>query len=125
MRSVLTLVIVGGFVGCITPSIPIPPPDPSDMTFDIGVSGSGGALAVLTYPADSIYIGGTVYLQNHNTGFGVFQPVNVDGSIGPTQPLAAGSGDEVVVSIGLTTQTVSTCVVLREGIQDPTALCTF
>jgi hypothetical protein len=125
MRSVLTLVIVSGFAGCITPSIPIPPPDPSDMTFDLSVDGSGTSFAVLTYPADSIYIGGMVYVQNHNTSFGIFEPVNADGSIGPTQPLAAGSGDEVVVSIGLVAQTVSTCVVLREGIQDPTALCTF
>jgi hypothetical protein len=125
MRSVLTLGIVSGFAGCITPSIPIPPPDPSDMTFDISVDGSGSSFAVLTYPADSIYIGGTAYLQNRNTGFGVFQPVNLDGSIGPTQPLAAGPGTEVVFSIGLTAQTVSTCVVLRQGIQDPTALCTF
>ncbi|HEY1550197.1 MAG TPA: hypothetical protein VGG28_20355 [Kofleriaceae bacterium] len=124
MRPALNIVLVCGFAGCITPSIPIPPPDPSDMTFDIAADG-GSSSAVLTYPADSIYIGGMVYLQNHNTGFGVFQPVNVDGSIGPTQPLAAGSGDEVVVSIGLTDQTVSTCVVLRQGIQDPTALCTF
>jgi hypothetical protein len=129
MRPVLTLIVasalVSPLVGCITPSIPIPPPDPSDMTFDIAVDGSGSSLAVLTYPADSIYVGGTVYVQNHNTGFGIFQPVNGDGSIGPTQPLAAGSGQEVVVTIGLESQTVSTCVVLRQGIQDPTAYCTF
>jgi hypothetical protein len=125
MRSVLNIVLVCGFAGCITPSIPIPPPDPSDMTFDISVDGSGSSFAVLTYPADSTYEGGTVYVQNHNTMFGIFQPVNFDGSIGPTQPLAASAGQEVVVSIGLTSETVSTCVVLRQGIQDPTAMCTF
>ena len=95
------------------------------MTFDISVEASGASAAVLTYPADSTYANGTIYLQNHDTGFGVFQPVNADDSIGPTQPLAAKAGDQIVVTIGLTDQTVSTCIVLRQGIQDPNALCTF
>jgi len=124
-RFVSIPVLIAALGGCITPSIPIPPPDPSDMTFDISVNATGSSTAVLTYPADSIYANGTVYLQNHSTGFGVFQPVNPDDSIGPTQPLGAKAGDEIVVTIGTPDQTVSTCIVLRQGIQDPTAECTF
>lgn len=124
MRRLALIALVIALSSCITPSIPIPPPDPDDMTFDITVA-NGSSNAVLTYPADSNYANGTVYLQNHTTGFGVFQPVNADDSIGPTQPLAAKAGDEVIVTIGTPIQTVSTCVVLRQGIQDPTALCTF
>ena len=126
MRRLVPIGLVIALSSCITPSIPIPPPDPSDMTFDIAVDPStGSSNAVLTYPADSNYAGGTVYLQNRATGLGVFQPVNPDDSIGPTQPLAAKAGDEVIVTIGTQVQTVSTCVVLRQGIQDPTAICTF
>lgn len=125
MRHVVSISLVIALSSCITPSIPIPPPDPDDMTFDITVDANGSSNTVLTYPADSNYANGTVYLQNHTTGFGVFQPVNPDDSIGPTQPLAAKAGDEVIVTIGTPVQTVSTCVVLRQGIQDPTALCTF
>jgi hypothetical protein len=125
MRRLVLIGLVIALSSCITPSIPIPPPDPSDMTFDIAVDPNGVSNAVLTYPADSNYANGTVYLQNRTTGFGVFQPVNADDSIGPTQPLAAKVGDEVIVTIGTQIQTVSTCVVLRQGIQDPTAICTF
>jgi len=125
MRRLVPFGLVIALSSCITPSIPIPPPDPDDMTFDITIDGNGSSNAVLTYPSDSNYASGTVYLQNRSTGFGVFQPVNSDDSIGPTQPLAAKAGDEVIVTIGTPVQTVSTCVVLRQGIQDPTALCTF
>jgi hypothetical protein len=127
MRGVAPLVVVAGlFAGCITPSIPIPPPDPSDMTFDISVDMSGSSSAILTYPANANYTGGTVYVENRSRGgFGIFQPVNPDSSIGPTMPLPAGSGDEIVVSVGTATETVSTCIVLRQGTQDPNAACTF
>ncbi|HEY1813261.1 MAG TPA: hypothetical protein VGG74_13010 [Kofleriaceae bacterium] len=127
MRGVAPLLVVAGlFSGCITPSIPIPPPDPSDMTFDISVDMSGSSNAILTYPANANYTGGTVYVANRSRGgVGVFQPVNADSSIGPTMPLPAGSGDEIVVSVGTATDTVSTCIVLRQGTQDPNADCTF
>ena len=96
------------------------------MTFDISVDMSGSSSAIFTYPANANYTGGTVYVENRSRGgFGIFQPVNADDSIGPTQPLGAKAGDEIVVTIGTPDQTVSTCIVLRQGIQDPTAQCTF
>ena len=48
--------------------------------------------------------------------------VNPDDSIGPIS-MAAALGDQVVVSVQVGDQTFSTCVVLREGAQDPTNYC--
>jgi hypothetical protein len=110
------------FAGCITPSIPIPPPDPSEMQFDITVTGSASS-AVFTYPPTDAYRGGTVYVFDRATSEGVFKLANADGSFGPTLPLPATVGDQVVVSIEDVEQTVSTCVVLRQGAQDPNHVC--
>lgn len=120
MRLRLLLLIV--FAGCITPSIPIPPPDPSEMTFDITTTGSDSS-AVFTYPATDAYKDGTVYVFDRSNGNGVFKLANADGSFGPTLPLPAIAGDQVVVSIEHVEQTVSTCVVLKQGAQDPNHVC--
>jgi hypothetical protein len=64
-----------------------------------------------------------VFNRNTQPPMGVFQAVNSDGSIGPTQPLAAALGNQMVVSIENNQHNVSTCVVLREGTQDPYTYC--
>lgn len=120
MRLRLLLLIV--FTGCITPSIPIPPPDPSEMTFDISTTGSDSS-AVFTYPPTDSYKNGTVYLFDRANGNGIIKVANADGSFGPTLPLPAVAGDQVVVSIENVDQTVSTCVVLQQGAQSPNHVC--
>ena len=120
MRLRLLLLVV--FAGCITPSIPIPPPDPSEMTFDVTTMGSDSS-AVFTYPPTDSYKGGTVYVFDRANGQGVFQVAHADGSFGPTLALPAALGDQVVVSIENVEQTVSTCVVLQQGAQSPNHVC--
>ena len=115
----IALVLIGG---CVTPSIPIPPPDPSQMDFDIVSDQGSTSHATFTYPPDRNYEGGTAYIFNHNTGGGVFHLVNADYSIGP-MTLTATLGDQMVVTIESAEQTVSRCVVLRQGPQDPNTYC--
>lgn len=122
--SRLGLLVALVIAGCVTPSIPIPPPDPGRMTFTLTVQ-DAISTAVLTYPADPNYEGGIVYVFNHDTGRGVFQNVNADNSIGPTQPLQATVGNQLVISIEHIDQTASRCIVLREGAQDPNTYCSF
>jgi hypothetical protein len=110
--------------GCVTPSIPIPPPDPSQMDFVISTPPDGPSTAVLTYPPDQNYEGGTAYLFNHDTGGGVFHLVNPDFSVGPLG-LEAKAGDQIVFTVESTDQTVSRCVVLQQGTQDPNTYCSF
>ena len=117
-----SLLLVVGLAGCITPSIPIPPPDPTEMTFHLTTTGSASS-AVFTYPPHDAYKGSTAYILDQHTGQGVFQVANADGGIGPTLPLPASLGDQVVVTIQTTDQTVSACVVLKEGAQDPNVFC--
>lgn len=117
--AVLALVVVVGvgLAGCVTPSIPIPPPDPAAMTFDVTTDPTSGAItsASLTYPPTVTYVGGVVYVFNRSIGQGIIETVKPDGSIGPTAPVAATENDQLVISIENDDQTVSTCVVLRAG----------
>jgi len=119
----LAVIALLGLAGCVTPSIPIPPPDPAKMDFHLTVVGTTST-ATFTYPPDDHFVGGVAYLYNRVTGLGVIQKVNPNGSVGPTQPIGAQLGDQIVFSVENDAQTVSTCVVLREGAQDPTTYCT-
>jgi hypothetical protein len=112
----LALIVLLGFAGCVTPSIPIPPPDPAMMTFTVTTDTNGAITsASLTYPPQVNYIGGVAYVYNRSIGQGVIQAVNANGSIGPTAPVAASLNDQLVISVENDEQTVSTCVVLKEG----------
>jgi hypothetical protein len=121
--AVLVGMVLGAIEGCVTPSIPIPPPSPEKMSFTITVTDTIST-ATFSYPPDMNYEGGTAYLFNHETGMGVFQIVNPDNSIGPMS-LGAAVGDQLVITLEAVDQTVSRCIVLREGTQDPNTYCSF
>ena len=121
MRCVAAFVLVG-LVGCVTPSIPIPPPDPSKMEFTVTADPNGTVTAAsLKYPATHSYLGGVAYVYNRTLGHGVIEAVNADGGVGPTAPVAATTGNQIVFSIENDQQTVSTCVLLKDGA--PTSYC--
>jgi hypothetical protein len=122
LATLLVLVGLSGLAGCVTPSIPIPPPEPALMTFSV-TTDTGGVItsASLTYPPTESYRGGVAYVFNRTLGHGSIDLVNPDGSIGPTTPVAATAGNELVISIENDDQTVSTCVLLREGA--PSSYC--
>jgi hypothetical protein len=122
MRRLAAIAALGLFVGCVTPSIPIPPPDPARMTFHLTITGTD-TTAVFSYPPTAGYVGGVAYIYDQAKGVGVIQACAPDGSIGPTQPFVAAAGNQVQVSVQIADQTQSTCIVLREGTQDPTTYC--
>jgi len=117
------VVLLAGASGCVTPSIPIPPPDPARMTFHLSVI-DGVPVAEFTYPPDQNYHDGVVYLYNRNLGEGRIKYVNADDSIGPVQ-MTASENDEVVVTIETPDQTSSTCVRVREGTGQDANSCSF
>ena len=118
----LRLLLLIGLAGCITPSIPIPPPDPAEMQFHLTITDTSSS-AVFQYPPHEAYQGSTAYVLDQRTGQGVFSIANPDGSIGPTLPFPAKLGDQVVVTIQNTEQSASTCIVLKDGAQDPNLYC--
>jgi hypothetical protein len=122
MRPLLSLLVLATLGGCITPSIPIPPPDPGKMTFSIKVEGQSST-ATFAYPPDVNYREAIVFVFNRDRGVGVIEATRVDGSVGPTAPVAAALGEQIVVTFQREDQTVSTCVRLREGSQSSTDYC--
>jgi hypothetical protein len=116
--------ILIGFVlsGCVTPSIPIPPPDPAKMTFQF--DGMGEQMgARFSYAPDVNYVDAIVFVYNRDRGVGVIENAHPDGSVGPTALLSAAIGDQVVVTFERDDQTVSKCIRLQEGVQNPNAPC--
>jgi len=121
LAGVVAVVLLGS-AGCITPSIPIPPPQPEMMTFDITVQGTTSR-AVFRYPPNVNYIDSIVFVYNRDRGVGVIEAARNDGSVGPTAPLDATVGEQVVVTFQREDQTVSTCIRLRPGAQSSTDYC--
>ncbi len=119
---ILVLVALAAAAGCVTPSIPIPPPDPALMTFDITVDGPNSS-ATFAYPAKSDYGDAIVYVFNRDQGVGIIEQARSDGSVGPTRAVAARENEQIVVSFQLEDQTVSRCIRLRNGPQDPNNHC--
>ncbi len=120
-RSIFVLVLLG-LAGCVTPSIPIPPPDPALMTFTVTVEGTTST-ATFEYPAKQDYGDAIVYVFNRDQGVGIIEQARPDGSVGPTAPVSARINEQIVVSFQLEDQTVSRCIRLRDGQQDPNNYC--
>lgn len=113
------LVVVSG---CVTPSIPIPPPDPARMEFHL--TGEPNArTASFSYPPDVNFVDSVVFVYNRDLGVGIIEAAHPDGSVGPTAGVAADVGDQMVVSFQRDDQTVSTCIRLREGAQSSIDYC--
>lgn len=114
--------VVVAMQSCITPSIPIPPPDPSQMTFQLQ-GDVGNTSASFSYPANVNYEDSVVFVFNRTKGIGVIETARSDGSVGPTAPVRADLADEMVISFQREDQTVSTCIKLREGAQSGNPPC--
>jgi hypothetical protein len=98
--------------GCVTPSIPIPPPSPENMTFE--VDDTGGS-ASFEYGPDASYASATVYVFNRTRGVGVIDTARENGSVGPTAPFPGVTDDEIVVTFERDGELGATCVRLAAG----------
>ncbi len=118
----LALIALIGLAGCVTPSIPIPPPDPAKMSFEITPI-DNDTQASFSYAPEINYVGAIVFVYNRDRGVGIIENAHDDGSVGPTVPLAAAVGEEIVISFQRDDQTASKCIRLREGQQSATDFC--
>lgn len=118
----LALALALALAGCITPSIPIPPPDPAQMTFQLQGE-VGDHTATFEYPPNVNYEDAIVFVYNRDRGVGIIEAARPDGSVGPTAPVRAELGEQMVVTFQRDDQTVSTCIRLREGAQSAISYC--
>jgi hypothetical protein len=117
LAGLLALVLTG----CFTPSVPIPPPEPEKMAFEVSLE---VGTARFTYDADPSYESAIVYVFNRDKGEGVITTARSDGSVAPTEPFPADEGDEVVVTFEVESQLASTCVELHSGRSSSEYECT-
>lgn len=126
MRLFRPIIVASGLLlalaGCVTPSIPIPPPDPARMEFTL-TGDAANKSASFVYPPDINYEDSIVFIYNRDRGVGIIEAAHPDGSVGPTAPVRANVGEQMVVSFQREDQTVSTCVRLREGPQSSIDYC--
>lgn len=120
-RALLLAGLVALGSGCVTPSIPIPPPEPERMEFAIDVT--AGA-ATFSYGTEPHYADAVVYVFNKDKGTGIITTARADGSVGPTQPFPAGLGDNVSITFETDEVSASRCVVVRDGTPSPFDYCT-
>jgi hypothetical protein len=92
------------------------------MNFDVTVEGTNSS-AVFTYPPEQNYVDSIVFIYNRDRGGGIIVNAKPDGSVGPTEPVPAAVGEQIVVTFERDDQTVSTCIRLREGAQSATDYC--
>jgi hypothetical protein len=120
MRA-LSVIATLALAGCITPTIPIPPPDPTEMMGHFTVV-DGISTVSISYPSDHNYCGGVAYLYDRTLQSGTIKAVNGDCSVGPLV-MPANANDPADFTVQLGQQTVSTCVRLQEGPQSPFNYC--
>ena len=124
-RLLAAIALVAGTLwasGCVTPSIPIPPPDPALMTFQLQ-GDVGNTVASFAYPSHPTLVDAVVFIYNRDKGMGIIENAHPDGSVGPTAAVRADLGDQMVVSFQRDDQTASTCVRLKDGAQTGTSYC--
>jgi len=113
LKAVGIAAVIGLLGSCVTPSVPIPPPDLARMSFEFN---AGDGRAQFVYAPDPSYAGAIVYVFNRNLGEGIITTAASDGSVGPTEPFAAEVNDEIVISFEINDQLSSRCVVVNESV---------
>ena len=120
VRLVTGLIAIALGGACITPSIPIPPPEPSAMTFMVNpIDG----VATFRYAPQERFSLAKVYVFNKDQGAGIITTANINGGVPETAPFPAIIGDEVVITFEVPEDTVSSCVRVTDGTPNALDVC--
>jgi hypothetical protein len=105
---------------CIIPSLPVPPPEPGFLIFNIDTT--GGTTTFRAAPI-SDWGGAKVSIYDEVSGHGVITRANADGSVSETAPFSAKDGDRITVQYQLGDQTAGRCLILHDGPSRPDYVC--
>jgi hypothetical protein len=114
------LALALGLGACMTPSLPLPPPDPGLVTFSLDTAAEQ---ATFQAGADPDWPGARVEVFDQDTGRGVITTANADGSVDETEPFRAHEGDHVYVVYEDDVQSASLCLILRDGASSFADIC--
>jgi hypothetical protein len=118
MASLVALALT--FAGCAVPSVPVPPPEPNAMIFDLRDDGTA------TYRADATdtrWGSSIVYVLNADVGIGVIVTAESDGSVAETPPFPGVDGDVIRIRYETADDVGSQCVFLHQGRSSDAAKC--
>lgn len=81
--------------GCVTPLIPLPPPEPARMSLTIQTGPY--TQAYFNYDAHPSLAGAFFFVFNRSTGKGVIQQAAMDGSLTTSQTIVVNDKDHISV----------------------------
>lgn len=108
--AALALLFAAG--ACNTPSVPIPPPRPDDVFFEVDPDEAFGRFS---HGPRADFGDAIVYVFNRDVGRGVISTANPDGSVDPTDTFPAIAGDRILITFEVETQLASICLKLEPG----------
>lgn len=125
-RTLLSLVgataVLLGARGCTTPSLPLPPPEPGAIEFQISVV-EEKSFATVQGGAQVEHAFVRVVVYDQDTGEGAVTTARADGSFGPTVPFPAYAGDAIDIVVERGSESRGICLILREGRASPADKC--
>ena len=108
--AIVAIGLALGLTGCVTPSIPIPPPEPALMEFALDAE---AGTATFTYAPEPNYADAIVYVLNRDRGTGIITTARPDGSVGPTQPFPAAVNDRISITFETDETLAGACVTIQ------------
>ncbi len=105
--------------GCVVPSVPVPPPEPSAISFDLRDDGT----ATMSADPDSRWANALVYVLNADVGEGIIVTSEPDGSVPETPPFPGVDGDTIRIRYETDENVGSVCLFLHQGRSSDAAEC--
>lgn len=99
MRRIIAIAVAIMLVtGCVTPMIPLPPPDSKYMSLSIADETKGVAHFLYSPPVgDTSHSGAYFYVLNESTGKGIIQQADATGAVKASDPITVADGHRISV----------------------------
>ena len=120
-RRLILLGLVALAGACITPTIPLPPPEPEGVSFGLDTM-TNTATFSYTIPT-GVFGGARVFVEDETQGDGTITTANPDGTVDPVSWSPAFDGDRVQITFKLGEDSAGICLILHPGPSSPANYC--